>query len=254
MFDYLGGDDCVLEREPLERLASEGQLMAYRHEGFFFAMDTYREYQHLNELWASGKAPWKVMEVTHHLLARPADPGHRRHRAWSAAGWCKRLLAAGADVVCLVRDWVPQSELVRSRNCSSGSRSSAATCATRRSWSARWASTRVDTVFHLAAQTIVGIANRNPVSTFETNIRGTWTLLEACRRSPAVRQIVVASSDKAYGDQAKLPYDETRAAAGPASLRRQQVLRRPDRPAPTPSPTVCRWPSRAAATSTAAAT
>ena len=60
IFEYLGGDDCVLEREPLERLAREGQLMAYRHSGFFFAMDTYREYKHLNELWATGGAPWKV--------------------------------------------------------------------------------------------------------------------------------------------------------------------------------------------------
>src|SRR5207249_6477663 len=66
----------------------------------------------------------------------------------------------------------------------------------------------IDTVIHLAAQTIVGIANRNPVSTFDTNIRGTWALLEACRRSPLVKQIVVASSDKAYGDHLKLPYDE----------------------------------------------
>jgi glucose-1-phosphate cytidylyltransferase len=54
------GDDCVLERGPLERLAADGELMAYRHEGFFFAMDTYREYQYLNELWAKGQAPWKV--------------------------------------------------------------------------------------------------------------------------------------------------------------------------------------------------
>jgi glucose-1-phosphate cytidylyltransferase len=60
VLDYLGGDDCVLEREPLERLASEGQLMAFRHEGFFYGMDTYREYLYLNELWASGKAPWKL--------------------------------------------------------------------------------------------------------------------------------------------------------------------------------------------------
>jgi len=67
----------------------------------------------------------------------------------------------------------------------------------------------IDTVIHLAAQTIVGIANRNPVSTFEANIAGTWRLLEACRRSPRVKQIVVASSDKAYGDQEILPYDET---------------------------------------------
>lgn len=62
IFDYLTGDDCTLEREPLEQLAAQRQLMAYRHDGFFFAMDTYREYQYLNELWASGKAPWKVWE------------------------------------------------------------------------------------------------------------------------------------------------------------------------------------------------
>ena len=66
----------------------------------------------------------------------------------------------------------------------------------------------IDTVFHLAAQAIVGVANRNPVSTFESNIRGTWALLEACRRSPRVKQIVTASSDKAYGDHDQLPYHE----------------------------------------------
>jgi glucose-1-phosphate cytidylyltransferase len=60
VLDYLDGDDCILEREPLERLAAEGQLMAYRHEGFFFAMDTYREYKMLNELWDSGEAPWHL--------------------------------------------------------------------------------------------------------------------------------------------------------------------------------------------------
>jgi len=60
IFDYLSGETCILEREPLERLAREGELMAYRHEGFFYAMDTYREYLYLTELWASGKAPWKI--------------------------------------------------------------------------------------------------------------------------------------------------------------------------------------------------
>ena len=72
----------------------------------------------------------------------------------------------------------------------------------------------IDTVLHLAAQTIVPIANRNPISTFETNVAGTWALLEACRRSPQVKQIVVASSDKAYGEQEQLPYVETMPLAG----------------------------------------
>jgi glucose-1-phosphate cytidylyltransferase len=60
VFDYLGGDECIFEREPLERLTADGQLMAYRHDGFFHAMDTYREYQYLNELWTGGEAPWRV--------------------------------------------------------------------------------------------------------------------------------------------------------------------------------------------------
>jgi CDP-glucose 4,6-dehydratase len=66
----------------------------------------------------------------------------------------------------------------------------------------------IDTVFHLAAQTIVTIANKNPISTFETNIKGTWNILESCRRSPSIERIVTASSDKAYGDQKILPYNE----------------------------------------------
>ena len=66
----------------------------------------------------------------------------------------------------------------------------------------------IDTVFHLAAQTIVPIANRAPLSTFETNIKGTWTVLEAARRSPKVTRVVIPSSDKAYGAHDQLPYTE----------------------------------------------
>ena len=60
VFEFLDGDDCVLERAPLEQLARAGHLMAYRHSGFFYAMDTYREYKYLNELWARRNAPWKM--------------------------------------------------------------------------------------------------------------------------------------------------------------------------------------------------
>jgi len=67
----------------------------------------------------------------------------------------------------------------------------------------------IEVVFHLAAQTIVETANRNPISTFESNIRGTWNLLEACRRNPLVKKIIIASSDKAYGVQHNLPYSES---------------------------------------------
>ena len=129
-------------------------------------------------------------------------------------GWLvSRLLAAGADVVCLVRDWVPQSEFVRAgliektRVVRGDVRDQALIERTLGEY-------EIDTIIHLAAQTIVGIANRNPVSTFETNIGGTWALLEAARRSPLVKQIVIASSDKAYGDHEELPYSESAPLAG----------------------------------------
>jgi CDP-glucose 4,6-dehydratase len=119
----------------------------------------------------------------------------------------QRLVEAGADVVCLVRDWVPQSELVRT-GAIEKVKVVRGDIRDREVIERTLGEYEIDTVIHLAAQTIVSIANRNPVSTFETNIAGTWNLLEACRRSPKVRQVVVASSDKAYGDQEILPYNE----------------------------------------------
>ena len=119
----------------------------------------------------------------------------------------RALVERGADVVCLVRDWVPTSELVQSRTIDRVKvvRGDVTGQAVLERTLGEY---EVDTVFHLAAQTIVGIANRNPASTFEANVKGTWALMEACRHAPTVKQIVVASSDKAYGDQPKLPYDE----------------------------------------------
>lgn len=123
-------------------------------------------------------------------------------------GWLvRRLCEAGADVVCLVRDWIPQSDLYRS-GLADRVRVARGDVCDQSAMERVLGEHEVETVFHLAAQTIVGIANRNPVSTFEANIRGTWTVLEACRRSPRVGQVIVASSDKAYGDQERLPYDE----------------------------------------------
>lgn len=123
-------------------------------------------------------------------------------------GWLvPRLLDLGADVVCLVRDWVPQCELVR-RQAIERVKVVRGDVRDQALLERVLGEYEIDTIFHLAAQTIVGIANRNSISTFKTNIGGTWALLESCRRSPKVRQIVLASSDKAYGTQEKLPYDE----------------------------------------------
>ena len=117
------------------------------------------------------------------------------------------LVDAGADVVCLVRDWVPRSELVAS-GAIERVRVVRGDVADQETIERALGEYEIATVLHLAAQAIVGVANRNPLSTFESNIRGTWVVLEACRRSPLVKQIVVASSDKAYGDQEVLPYKE----------------------------------------------
>lgn len=120
----------------------------------------------------------------------------------------QRLVAEGAQVTVLLRDTVPRSHLVHSGTVKAVN--------VVRAELEDYASIErtlneygIDTVFHLGAQTIVGTAHRSPLSTFEANIRGTYHLLEACRvHSGLVRAVVVASSDKAYGEQTKLPYLE----------------------------------------------
>ena len=129
-------------------------------------------------------------------------------------GWLvRRLLAAGADVVCLVRDWTPASLLLGDEERGRVRMVFGDLC-DQSLLERALGEYDIHSVFHLAAQAIVTVANRNPVSTFETNVRGTWCLLEAARRSPLVKQIVVASSDKAYGDQESLPYSEATPLAG----------------------------------------
>ncbi|MEI8230797.1 MAG: glucose-1-phosphate cytidylyltransferase [Candidatus Peregrinibacteria bacterium] len=70
--EYLDTDSgCILEQEPLRQLAKDGELMAYRHEGFFYAMDTHREYLHLNEMWKKGNAPWAVWQKENDSSSSP---------------------------------------------------------------------------------------------------------------------------------------------------------------------------------------
>ncbi|MBR3379024.1 MAG: NAD-dependent epimerase/dehydratase family protein, partial [Bacillus sp. (in: Bacteria)] len=119
----------------------------------------------------------------------------------------KELIDQGANVTGLVRDQVPRSNLYQGgqfekMNVVQGALEDMQTI------ERALGEYEIDTVFHLAAQAIVGVANRHPVSTFEANILGTWNVLEACRRQPLIKRVIVASSDKAYGDQEQLPYDE----------------------------------------------
>ncbi len=123
-------------------------------------------------------------------------------------GWMtRRLVNLGADVVCLVRDWVPAS-LLLSGDTVDRVKIVRGDVNDQASLERILSEYEIDTVEHLAAQTIVGVALHAPAATFETNVGGTWRLLEACRRV-GVKHIVLASSDKAYGEQDNLPYDES---------------------------------------------
>ncbi len=125
----------------------------------------------------------------------------------------KTLLDRGAEPVLLLRDWVPESELLRS-GLVDRCRVVRGDLCDLQLIERLLCEYEIDTVFNLAAQTIVTIANTSPLSTFETNVRGTYVLLEACRRVPFVKHIVQASSDKAYGSQDQLPYKEDMPLAG----------------------------------------
>ena len=120
----------------------------------------------------------------------------------------RELIGRGAEVVGLMRDWVPSSRLVADGTVNKmilvrGDIEDIEVLERALS------EYEIHTVFHLAAQAIVGTANRNPIPTFKSNIAGSWNLFDACRRVPSVEAVVVASSDKAYGTPDKLPYDES---------------------------------------------
>jgi len=120
----------------------------------------------------------------------------------------KTLVERGAEVTGLIRDLVPKSNLnwtgfSEKINVVRGELEDYFTLERTLN------EYEIDTVFHLGAQTIVSIANRNPLSTFASNIRGTWNLLEACRLTNTISRVVIASSDKAYGTHEELPYTET---------------------------------------------
>jgi CDP-glucose 4,6-dehydratase len=168
-----------------------------------------------NEITTSGDESTSEFKASSHDLAFWNDrPVLVTGSSGLLGGWLvRRLLSAGARLVCLVRNRLPnpgvvapnllqQAKLVHGEILDQALLKQALN------------QNQIDTVFHVAAQAIVGIANRNPLTTFETNVQGTWCLLEACRQNPRIRQVVVTSSDKAYGEQVEMPYREDMALGG----------------------------------------
>ena len=164
-------------------------------------------------------------------LRRPLGPRDRRRRASSAPGWwsgCWTRVRA-----CSCPSAPPRSGRA---SCSAGSsravRPCPWTCSTSRLVLRVLEEHEVDAVFHLAAHTVVGEADRSPLPAFETNIRGTYNLLEACRmaRGKADRHVVIASSAHVYGKQQGLPCPETAPLRSGGSLRRVKGVRGHDRP------------------------
>jgi CDP-glucose 4,6-dehydratase len=126
----------------------------------------------------------------------------------------EELVARGANVTCLMRDWIAQSRLL-SENLVSRCNVVRGELEDYETLLRALNEHEIEVVFHLGAQTIVGTATRSPLSTFEANIKGTWVLLEACRQLPRlVKRVLVASSDKAYGSHDKLPYTENAPLVG----------------------------------------
>ena len=120
----------------------------------------------------------------------------------------RSMVKEGASVVVLIRDWDTRSELIRSGDVQNVSVANGR-LEDFQTLERVINEYEIDTVFHLGAQTIVGAAHRSPLATFEANIRGSYNLLEACRiHKDSVRRVVIASSDKAYGETEILPYRE----------------------------------------------
>ncbi len=229
--DLLGelGAMSVLEREPFETLAQAGRLAAAPHAGFWACMDTPKDLAVLEDQWSKGalgahlaaddRGGGPMSGRRTFVTAPPACSAARSYGCcWSAATtWsCSCVTSCAATHSRAAVSWPSATWCT-------------ATSSTARFLDRAIGEHEIDSVFHLAAQTIVGIARRSPVSTYETNVRGTWLLMEACR-THEVQRVVVAASDKGVRRQRRPPVHRGSPAQRDIALRRQQGRDRPHHP------------------------
>ncbi len=191
----------------MRSLARDGQLACYRHEGFWQAMDTLRDRNHLEELWARARAPGG--HGRERATARPARlswspasgaaaccvTGHTGFKGSWLALWLQSL---GARVTGLSDACPHRSVAVQLARVGEGMEDRASTCATSRRLPPALAAARPEVVIHMAAQSLVRRSFVEPRETYETNVMGTVNVLERCARPAGVRVVVNVTSDKCY--------------------------------------------------------
>lgn len=209
IFDYLKPGDMI--EDPLKLLIPLGQAVLYKHEGFWYGMDTYRDFVHLNDLWEKG-APWKVWNTPPLLelptITKPQPVPQKTVLVTGGAGFIGshlvRELAGRGQRIVVIDDL------------SSGKKESVPAETVFYQADVRNAKAIADifekekpqVVYHFAARPLVEDAYHNPADAMETNIMGTVNVLEACRKQGNLESIIIVSSDKAYGKSHQLPYHE----------------------------------------------
>ena len=216
-------EKSVLEREPLARLAADGQLHAHRHEGFWDCMDTYKDAVVLNDLWAGGEAPWTGADRGGRAVTRALVSGAH---GFVGSHLARALLQRGEAVRVLDRPGAAprrrrRRAALRPRPARDPRRGRAGRGRPARRRRGRGGGRGLDSVFHLAAQTIVGVARESPLETFEVNVRGAWNVFEACRAHDGrADRLRLLRQGLRVEPRAALPRGLP--AAGRLSLRRQQ--------------------------------
>ncbi|TSC95186.1 MAG: Glucose-1-phosphate cytidylyltransferase [Parcubacteria group bacterium Licking1014_1] len=195
-FNYLKPGDMI--EDALFRLIPQKQVMLYKHEGFWYGMDTYKDYLFLNDLWEKNPK-WKIW----------ANPNSKSKNI---------LVTGGAGFIGsnLVNELIQKGHsVVVIDNLSSGRKENINPKAKFYEADVRdkkiseiFEKENPKIVFHLAAQPLVEDAYKNPFEAIETNVMGTVNILEICRQRKNIESIIVTSSDKAYGKSKELPYKE----------------------------------------------
>ena len=208
---YIADDAMPWERVPMETLAREGQVAAYKHDGFWQPMDTMHDKNLLEDLWRSGK---RALEG---LVAMPAIQfwagkrvfltGHTGFKGSWLSLWLQHL---GAEVTGYALEPPTDPSLFRKADVACGMRSVIGDIRDAAHLAASMQSAQPEIVLHLAAQPLVRQSYADPVGTYQTNVLGTIHVLEAVRQTPSVRAIVVITTDKCYENKEWIwPYRET---------------------------------------------